>query len=151
MLAALVAFALLIANPSGVPALRDLTGQLRVGCGFDAGMSAPLVCRGAQPVGVYLDDSTPNLDYWVARARARWGYVLVARPPGRWGCPWEGVRCAVEVYPFDCRRRWPVLRAARYIVQFRFAWPGCRAPSLGEAVGLVLRVIRFRPWLVLVY
>jgi hypothetical protein len=151
LLAALVSLALLLANPLGSPVLKDITGQLQIGCAFDARVSAPLICRNNIRVGVYLDDTTPNLDYWVTRARELYGYVLVARPPGRWDCPWYGVRCAHEAYLFDCRHHWKLRKAQRYIVQFRYRWPGCSPPSLSQTVSLVLRMLSYRPALILEY
>lgn len=113
-------------------------------------MSAPIVCRDGKPFGVYLDDSTPNLPFWISKAQARYLWVLVSRPPGAWSCPWN-VRCVHEYYPFDCHRAWRLRSAVRYVVQWRYAWPGCAPPSPQQAAHALLDVLKLNPELVMVY
>ena len=116
---------LVTAAPASALQLRDPSRQLQIYCGFDGVASAPQVCRAGRVIGVYLDDTTPRLPYWIGVARSRYSYVLVARAPSQRGCPWTGVICLDEFYAYNCRHVWRRVprppRAEGLIVQSSFA------------------------------
>lgn len=144
-----------------MPHLQDLTGRLVIGCAFDGTVSAPAVCEHGRQVGVYLDDSTPHLSHWVAVARQRYphGLILIARPMGHPGCPWRGVTCADEWYPWCSGApawAWGRMPSAQaLILQDRYpGLGGChRPPPYTLAARLIrqARAERPKPRLILIY
>ena len=159
--------ALLIAFPgqlsresSPAPVLRDLSGRYVIGCGFDVSVSAPEVCVGVRVVGLYLDDSTPRLPYWVALAVAKYSFVIVAEGPGQWTapayCSLPQVLCAREWYVYGDgypSSDWgPMPKARAYILQYRFRGFANRgAPTRRQFQRLLAQARRFHPSLILLY
>lgn len=74
-------------GPWPKPVLTTIKGGLTIGPGFDGQCSAPYVYRAGRVVGVYIDDTTPNINKWVACAAAQYptGIVLVAVAPDQYG------------------------------------------------------------------
>lgn len=139
-----------------LPHLRDITGRLVIGCGFDGLVSAPTVCVDGRTVGVYIDDTTPDIRSWVAKAVTRYRLVIVARAPGQRGCPYPQppVLCAHEWYPYQsgfAPWEWgPMPRARAYILQWLYSFDGT-PPTVLERQGLLRQARRFRPKLILLY
>lgn len=146
MTAILVALLLALTGTASADPIHDTRGLLQVGCGFDGVSSAPTVCLLGHPIGVYLDDSTPNLGHWFIIARERWPVVFVARPPvGGQGCPWPGAVCLHEWYPAHCALPSPLIapRNVGLIIQRVFAWPGCPSPTSRQR-HLIFRAAQLR-------
>ena len=107
-----------------------------------------------QPVGRYVDDTTPGQCQVVSQLAGQGDLVVAGvAPSGGGACP--GAVDAREWYPFDCRYppgAWgPVPEASAYILQARFAWPGCRPPSPGQRARLFRAAERWHPALILWY
>lgn len=141
--------------PAASPTLQTEQGGLKIGCGFDGALSAPEVCRGAAVVGVYLDDTTPNLRYWVQQAVAAFphGIVLVAVAPGQAGVryrPSPPVINLYEAYPFGAGVRpsafFPLPRYPGYIMQWAY-----RTPTLRQRYWLLGRVLAKHPRYIFFY
>jgi hypothetical protein len=99
------------------------------------------------PVGAYVDDTTPAQCEVVAAERVLGVPLVIAgqAPGSHLSCP--GAIMAKEWYPSGCSYRslrHPP-RARAYILQWRFAWPGCRRPSLRRRVHLLGLVERKHP------
>lgn len=85
LMAILLAVALLPAVArAGLPV--DITGRLVITAQVDQVSQGNIITENGVPVGVFLDDTTPHLAYWIARAvgehRPDW-LIVVAVPPGR--------------------------------------------------------------------
>ena len=151
-----------------LPALVDVSGQLTIGCGFDATVSAPEVCRAGRVIGVYLDDTTPNLKYWLGLAVAKYpdGTVIVAEAPNtptwrfgprppvlnchEWYPTNEGIpiRLAEKVFP---KRRWCYIIQRFYgglATQWGAPW---RPPSAAQAAFNLRQAQRQHPRLILAF
>lgn len=137
------------------PTLRELAGGLTIGCGYDGTVSAPEVCRGGQVVGVWIDDTTPHIRYWIARAAAKYahGLVLIGVAPGQAGTrygPRPPVVNCYEAYPYGegvpVSEWFPLARYACYIAQWLY--PGVKGrspPSSQQRTRLLERVRQQHP------
>lgn len=98
------------------------------------------------PVGSYVDDTTPHECQVVTEQRLLGASLIIAAQAPYSHLTCAGALTAKEWYPpyGSCRyrslRRPP--RARAYILQRRFAWPGCKPPSARQRrriLGLVKR------------
>ncbi len=138
------------------PHLRDVTGRLIIGCGYDGAVSAPEVCRAGRVLGVLFDDSTPDIRFYVGLAELKYSFIIVLRAPGERGCPYPQppVLCALEVYPYNSGRpawEWgPMRRAHAYVIQWLYSFTG-RPPTVRERDRLLREARAFRPRLILLF
>ncbi len=92
-----------------LPQLTDTSGRLVINCGFDGPVSAPEICRNGQVIGVYIDDTTPMLNYWLGLAVAKYSapgdIVLVGVSPAhpKWSYAPPALACH-EFYPENAGR-----------------------------------------------
>lgn len=145
--------------PSG---FTDPTGQHTM-CGIWEGEFPQICDQGGRVVGIYIDDTAPNQADWVGEALADQQTVFVGIPPvagAGSACPYSqtGVMCLQEYYPYDCRNLgvWgPLPRLSGntdgFILQNRFAWPGCGPPTSSEVQHLVALAELQHPTLILLY
>jgi hypothetical protein len=106
--------------------------------------------------GLYVDDTTPNPCAVVASDRARgWRNLVLGVAPGAVQTRCRGAINAQEWYPWDCRYppgSWGAIPHERaYILQARFAWPGCGAPTVRQRIRLLHEAERQHPRLILWY
>lgn len=99
--------------------------------------------------GTYVDDTTPNRCEVAASTP---GLVIVAEAPTfQAPCP-TGLNVR-EWYPYDCRffpGAWgPIPNSRAYILQDRFAWPGCPPPTSRQRHRLLLSALKHHPTLIL--
>lgn len=134
----------------------DPSGTYTFNCGADPAVGATInLCRNGTVAGVYLDDTTSNLPYWVTQATAKYPLVIVGQAPNG-PCLATGTAiCAQEWYPYDCRFEpgaWGPIRPARaYILQWFFAWPGCGPPTAAERSALLSDIQALHPLYIFTY
>lgn len=143
------------------PHLTGVRGGVQIGPGYDGTCSAPFVVAGGQDVGLYIDDTTPNIRTWIRCAVAQFphGVVLVGVAPGQEGTrygPRPPVVNCLEVYPYGegvpSGGFFPLKRYACYISQWN--WPGIEGrvpPTARERERLLRRVESLDPRYVFTY
>lgn len=136
-----------------MPQLRDPTGVYQIGPAFDAECSAPIVTQYGLPVGVYIDDTTPNIAHWISVAVAKYpeGVVIVAVSPGMKGLrygPRPPVMNAYEAYIFGMGVPWrswlPIPRYEAYIVQRDYPGTVATKPPGFAKRWMLRRLLRIR-------
>lgn len=136
-------------------------GGLVIQQAVDQACQGWVVTSDGKPWGVWLDDTTPDLDLWVARAVAKYGPlsqpVFVCVPPGRAGLhhkPEPPIINVYEWYPYGSgvpRSAWPKLPPKgyrAYICQWAFPGVASRKPltrrqRLSLLAGVLLRHPRY--------
>lgn len=118
--------------PSSLRAELVITGQVDEEC------QANIVLRAGKPFGVWLDDTTPNLEHWVKLAAAKYGpleqKVLVAVAPhdaGKRHGPASTVINVYEYYPDAGSPDEPPVYEA-YCLQWLWGGPDSRKPPAAE-------------------
>ena len=123
----------------------------------DEECQANIVTRFGKNYGVWLDDTTPNLDEWVAKAVAKYQplgqKVFVCVPPGLPHLrhhPSPPIVNVQEWYPYGMGvpvGAWgPPPRCEAYCIQWN--WPGIdgtRPPTVRERLRLLANILRYRP------
>lgn len=83
--------------------ITDRKGQLIVTMQTDQKTQGFIVVnRQGDQVGIYLDDSTPNLAKWVTEAyQTSWQYKFVSVPMNKAAYHWPGMINLFEYYPYN--------------------------------------------------
>ena len=135
-----------------------IKGGVKIGPGFDGECSAPTITRLGHNVGVYLDDTTPNLEHWIEVARAKYptGLIVVGISMSTPHLRHPGVVNAQEWYPVHSGEplwawgRMPKCEA--YIIQDRFpGFSGRGAPNRLQRLALLAQVRIQRPRFIFQY
>lgn len=113
----------------GLP--TSLSGAYVITSEVDEECQCNIVTRLGKPFGVWFDDTTPNLDTWIEKARAKYvplnQKILVAVPPGwrdhHYPAPIISVYEAY-IYGMGCNPNefLPLPKFEAYCVQYK--WPG---------------------------
>lgn len=122
--------------------------------------NSPLVIRGTQVlllnrvVGVYVDNEVPEQCTVVAIELKSYPLVIAGNAPSSTlRCP--GAVNALEWYPYGWQgvgvAPLAIPSAPAYILQFRFHWPGQRAPTPLQRATLLKQALTHHPKLVLWY
>lgn len=129
----------------------DRTGRLTIGPDTDEQVQGWYVRRRGDVVGVYYDDTTPQLTRWLALARAKYELVFVAVSMSAPHKRWPGCVNLQEWYPIASgypASAWGPLPGDTegYIVQDRYpGFKGTYPPSRLSRLALLARVLLKRP------
>lgn len=123
--------------------------------------NAPLVIRGARVlllnrvVGVYVDNEVPDQCQVVATELKSYPLVIAGQAPGEPKHKCRGAINALEWYPYSWQGAGvaplAIPSAPAYILQFRFHWPGQRAPTALQRATLLKQALTHHPKLILWY
>lgn len=140
------------------PHLRDISGRIKIGPGFSGKLSAPIITIKNMPVGVYIDDSTPNRDYWVKQAIKVFphGLVLVGIGMGEDTHYPYPVTNTKQWYPYHSGyspASWgPIPKYESYTIQWNFpGFTGRGRPTWLQRLQLLRQVKKKHPKLILLY
>lgn len=142
----------------GVGLPRTFKGGLTIGPGYNGCCSAPNVTRSGRIVGVYIDDTTSNIGYWIHKSTNLFPTVLVSIAMGgkRPSVPVPGVIYLQEWYPYHSGfplSAWgPIPRSEGYIIQWRYpGFHGTTPPTRWQRLKLLAQVLRMRPKYIFLY
>ncbi len=141
-----VSFRTIIRSPTGAFG-RELVAMGATSIIYDAKTGARR--------GVYVDNETPKRDRIAKALHAKIPneLVVVGLEPNEAGHRITGCLSALEWYPFPDQYVWDdVPRGeAGYIVQYDYAWPGDRPPTVAERTKLLKKVQSYKPRIIWAY
>lgn len=113
-------------------------------------------------VGIYIDDSTPNIEHWIELAlQSNWKYKFVSIPMARAPHKWKGMINLLEWYPYHpgwvMPKRMPKYEG--YILQYKFPgyaiirWPKAKikAPNFIQRKIILIKSLLKRPRFIFYY